>query len=485
MNKLDFFSALQQTCLACGKKWDVENCSFDENGKCACGAVLLVTLSNDLNLTYTGTSQTPSVTVTVDGTAALAVNTDYSVAYDNNINAGNTAKVTVTGTSFTGTFTLSFTIKPATPTLAWESTTQELAYTGKEAMIIAPKATGPNDIQLDITHDTGPCRFSYAAQGDSTFTDGMPIDVGTYTIKASLEAKGNYTAAESINTLTLIINKAPGTLTVPETQISRKYSDASFSLNCSTNGDGIISYVSSNENVVLVSTDGNVSIKGAGEAVITVSLGDGKNYTGGAAETIRITVANAAAPKDINETRNYTYTSGSKGAVTIDVAGKLPKDRGETKYTFTETDDNGILSGVSVDKNGNLTFSVPGNKPEGSTAAITVTAETANYEDATYTVKVGLVEKIAVNFTLAVQPQDSVYDGKHHNGYAGLTAQTVNGSYTGAVQFWYAGAGGTFYGSDTPPVRAGSYTVTASVPEDDAEYAGRQKQFLLPYAEPP
>ena len=64
---------------------------------------------------FAGTAQTPLVTATVDGTATLAVNTDFSVAYDNNINAGNTAKITVTGTSFTGTFTLPSTIKPATP----------------------------------------------------------------------------------------------------------------------------------------------------------------------------------------------------------------------------------------------------------------------------------------------------------------------------------------------------------------------------------
>ncbi|MDE6902764.1 MAG: hypothetical protein K2P22_08485, partial [Lachnospiraceae bacterium] len=237
--------------------------------------------------------------------------------------------------------------------------------------------------------------FSYATQGSSEFTNGLPVNAGTYTIKARIEAKGNYAATDSTNTLTLTINKAPGTLTVPAGPVTKTFGDGQFLLDCSTNGDGKISYASSDENVVSVSTDGNVSIKGAGEAVITVSLGDGKNYTGGAAETIRITVAKAA-PKDINETRNYTYTSGSKGAVTIDVAGKLPKDRGETKYTFTETDESGILSDVSVDGNGNLTFTVPGNKSEGDTASITVTAEMVNYENATYTVEIVLVAKKTV-----------------------------------------------------------------------------------------
>ncbi len=198
----------QQTCLACGRAAAAEKCSFDETGACPCGAALAVALPEDLNLIYDGTLQRPAVTVTLDGITTLEKGTDYGVYYLDSVNAGNTAKVTVTGTTFTGTFTLPFTIKPATPTLAWESTTQELTYTGNEAMITAPKATGVNGTQLGITHDTGPCQFSYATQGSSEFTNGLPINAGTYTIKASVAAKGNYAAAESTNTLTLTIRKA-------------------------------------------------------------------------------------------------------------------------------------------------------------------------------------------------------------------------------------------------------------------------------------
>ena len=420
--------------------------------------------------TYNGQPQMPVPTVTL-GRYALVKDTDYTAAYANNTNAGS-ATITITGRgNYAGAVEKTFTIDRAAPTLAWETVTQELTYTGREAVITAPKATGPDGIQLDISQDTGPCQFSYAAQGGSGFTNGLPADAGTYTIKASVAAKGNYAAAESMNALTLTINKAQGTLTVPKTQYNKKFGDAEFSLNCSTNGDGRISYVSSDEGVVTVSADGTARITGAGTATVTVSLADGANYTGGAEDkTVTVMAEKADAPSPGQETRNYTYAGGSKGDVTIDVSGKFPADRGATTYTFAKTDKNGILSGISVDENGNLTFSVPGSKTEADTASITVTAEMANYKDATYTVKIELVEKIAVKFT--AQPQDSVYDGKPHNGYAGLAAQTVNGSYTGAVQFQYAGTGGTSYDSATPPVRAGSYTVTASVPEDDAEYAG-------------
>ncbi len=184
-----------QTCTLCGAQSVPQKCDFTQ-GACVCGAKLAVTLPDDLALTYNGKEQKPGVTVKVDGTELAAAN-NYTVTYANNINAGDTAKATVTGTSFTGAFTLPFTIKPAMPTLAWESTTQELAYTGNEAMITAPKATGVNGTQLGIPHDTGPCQFSYATQGSSEFTNGLPINAGTYTIKARVEAKGNYAAADS------------------------------------------------------------------------------------------------------------------------------------------------------------------------------------------------------------------------------------------------------------------------------------------------
>ncbi len=380
----------QQTCLACGDTKTSENCSFDENGKCPCGAVLAVTLPDNLNLTYTGTAQTPAVTVTVDGTE-LAAN-HYTATYANNTNAG-TAMVIVTGKTYTGKVTKKFTIQQATPTLAWESTTQELTYTGNEARITAPKATGPNDIQLGITNDTGPCRFSYAAQGDSTFTDGLPIDAGTYTIKASVEAKGNYTAADSTNTLKLTINKAPGTLTVPEIQISRKYGDASFSLNCSTNGDGRISYKSSNEDVASVSADGMVLITGAGTAVITVSLGEGTNYSAAGNRTITVNVDK----KDgyVVETLSRSYLYSRENTDSIDLATLLPKDCGAAAYGTPAVSGNLTYSTAPAVTDGKLSYTLGtgNNNDEGS---ITVTVSTRNYADITVTVKVKLTDRIPV-----------------------------------------------------------------------------------------
>lgn len=73
----------------------------------------VVTVSG--NYVYTGSPITPAVSVTWNNTP-LTKDTDYTLAYTDNTNAG-TATVTVTGTgNYTGTKTATFTIEKATPT---------------------------------------------------------------------------------------------------------------------------------------------------------------------------------------------------------------------------------------------------------------------------------------------------------------------------------------------------------------------------------
>ena len=63
----------------------------------ACNPFLKASISVASGGVYDGTAKTPAVTVTIDGTA-LVENTDYTLVYENNINAGNgTANVYITG----------------------------------------------------------------------------------------------------------------------------------------------------------------------------------------------------------------------------------------------------------------------------------------------------------------------------------------------------------------------------------------------------
>ncbi|MBP3854666.1 MAG: InlB B-repeat-containing protein [Ruminiclostridium sp.] len=93
-------------------------------------------------LTYDGTAKTPAVTVK-DGTKTLTENTDYTITYSDNINAGETAKATVTGKgNYTGSVITNFTIGKAdiTASAAEVST----AYDG-EAHGITVKVTAPTN----------------------------------------------------------------------------------------------------------------------------------------------------------------------------------------------------------------------------------------------------------------------------------------------------------------------------------------------------
>ena len=75
-----------------------------------------VTLAGD-SYEYDGTAHTPAVTVVLDGRTLMA-GMDYTVSYENNVNAG-TATVTVTGAGmFTGTVSAEYTITKRVLTLS-------------------------------------------------------------------------------------------------------------------------------------------------------------------------------------------------------------------------------------------------------------------------------------------------------------------------------------------------------------------------------
>ena len=355
--------------------------------------------------TYIGAAIIPeagNVEVVLNGTK---IDSDqYTISASNNINAGvGKATLTVTATetgNYSGSVSSTFTINRADLTV--KANDQVITYGGNIATgtdQVTPTGLVGGDTLESVTLEASSDQVAVA---DKTITPSAAV------IKRGGEdVTANYNITYQPGTLT--INRAQGTLTVPAGPVTKTFGDGQFLLGCSTNGDGKISYASSDENVASVSADGNVLIKGAGEAVITVSLADGTNYTGAESQEVRITVAKAAAPAIPGETRNYTYLNGSHGAVTIDVAGKLPKDRGETTYTAATTDGKGILSGVSMDQDGNLVYTVEANKAIGDTAVITVTAVMANYGDTAYAVTIELVEK------KTVEPQDggsvSVKDG--------------------------------------------------------------------------
>ena len=162
------------------------------------------------SFTYNGQSQTPKVTVTLNGNT-LIEGINYTVEYSSStINAG-TVTVTVQGkNSFTGTATSqpTYTINKATPTLVWRNTSQALPYTGNPAAITAPTVTLVNGETY-----SGTISYKYKEQSATEYADGLPTNGGTYTVVASIKEQSNYNAATS-GDLTLTIEQATASGTV-------------------------------------------------------------------------------------------------------------------------------------------------------------------------------------------------------------------------------------------------------------------------------
>ena len=101
----------------------------------------------------------------------------------------------------------------------------------------------------------------------------------------------------------------------------------------------------------------------------------------------------------ITENKTYAYASGSDGkTIGVDIAGKLPPDRGTTIYTVAKKDPEQLLSEVTVDTAGNLTYKVNqvDSSKVGKTAIITVTASMENYENVEYTLTINITDKKTV-----------------------------------------------------------------------------------------
>ncbi len=138
----------------------------------------LVKVDVDLSdVTYCGTALTPPVTSVTWNGNALALNTGYTLAYSNNVNAG-TATITLTGTNlYYGTYTTNFTINPKPLSATMVGVVDDVVYNGS--------AYTP---EPDIT-DTE--RSVQLAKGtDYTFSYTNNTEAGTATV--TVTGMGNY-----------------------------------------------------------------------------------------------------------------------------------------------------------------------------------------------------------------------------------------------------------------------------------------------------
>ena len=102
------------------------------------------------------------------------------------------------------------------------------------------------------------------------------VDAGTYTVYYEVTKTGFTTVTGSE---TVIISKAPATISYATTSVKKTYGDDNFTLPLTLTGDGTETYSTSDRDVAVVdATTGEVTIVGEGTATITATAADGTNY---------------------------------------------------------------------------------------------------------------------------------------------------------------------------------------------------------------
>ena len=396
-------------------------------------ATATVTLTlPDNGYTYDGTAKEPGVTV-VKNERTLEENTDYTVAYAENTNAG-TATVTVTAVedgNYYGSRTVEFRINPASLSGAEVALNGSLMYSGTEQ-------------EQKVTVTVGGTELTEGK--DYTLSENTGTDAGDYTL--TVTGTGNYTG-DTEKTFTIARAKVMVCF-VTVTDRTYEQGNKDVDVKVTFNGYGVLNAI---QHSVTAKMENDST--GSGKAVsVTVKITD-SNYQLCTADAIPIdswtgttTVDIAKAAADVEDELTVSHIWNSVVTEEIDLSKLLPKDRGETSYTVTDCE--GVAAG-SVEGD-TLTYTTAANTAAVS-GDLTVTAVMQNYEDVTITVKVNLLDPL----TVSGQPDAVTYgDSAFTLTASGITAG--NKVYDGTTDAALNYAGVTFDGV----VEGDSLTVTAA-----------------------
>lgn len=138
--------------------------------------------------------------------------------------------------------------------------------------------------------------------------------------------------------------------------------------------------------------------KSAGSYYVKAYVEETENYARITSVPVAFTISKAAAPVLAGDTVQVAYRKGRDAVV--DIAGRLPENKGATSYAITGVEDADSLFGATaVDADGKLSYQVKSTADSamnGKTAKLTVTATMENYADAEYTLTVVLTDRWTV-----------------------------------------------------------------------------------------
>ena len=433
---------------------------------------------NPTSYTYDGTEKKPSVTVK-DGENLLAVGTDYSFVYSDNINAG-TGKVTITGKgNYTGTKVLNFTINKRAITVKASDGTK--TYDGAaltNAAVTLTEGTLVSGQSLTAT-----------ATGSITNVGSTANTVSSAVVKSgTTDVSGNYTITKTNGTLT--VNKR--TLTVKAEAKSKTYGA----------GDPGLTYTYSNQVSGQTPKFSGALSRDAGENVgtyeikqNTLALADNSpflanNYTlayTGANLTINKAATATAAAAD--KTYNGASQTGVTGSYVSWANSTTGIDAGSYTAIATPDENHAWSDGTTAAKSitwtmsakevavtwGTTTTFIYNGVAQGPTASAEsgVTGETINITRTTGTNAGSYTSTASISSVTGGRAKAGNYKligatkAFTINRAATATAAAVNKTYNGESQ---TGVTGNYvsWGGTTAGIDAGSYTATATPNENYA-----------------
>lgn len=281
-----------------GKLSGTKSVTFKINAKPIKNAV--ITYNN--SLTYNGSTLSPAVTVKY-GNATLKKNTDYTVAYSNNVNAG-TGTITITGKGiYGGSVKKTFTIKKLGISASAVSGTGNKVYTGSAIKPVPAVKVGGRTLKNGT---------------DFTVSYKNNTEPGTATLKVT--GKGNYSGSVSktFKITARAINDVE--VTVPDTVFTGEQ----------VRPDVVVSYGSyqfiSDSDYTLSFKD-NINI-GTASVVVT-----GKNHLSGS-RTVTFPIEKADISNTEIAVKNTTFTgSAIKSGVDVRLGNVTLKEG--THYTLS------------------------------------------------------------------------------------------------------------------------------------------------------
>lgn len=337
--------------------------------------------------TYTGNAIKPTLTVT-DGNAALALNTDYTVAYTDSIDAG-TATATITGKgNYTGSAVKNYTIGAMSIsgfTVSVDAS-QTYTYSGQAHKPRVTVSNASDGAQLAINTDYT------VAYRDS-------INAGTATV--TVTGKGNYTGTKEATYTINPLDASQTEITLEATSFvynGEEQTPAVTSVSFGTTPT-VVPTITSSDYDVTYSNNINAS-----ETAPTVTVTFKGNFTGTASTTFVITKANLTnvtvtlAGWAVGAEPNMPVVSGNAG-------------NGNVSYTYSE------VNGET------FTETVP--TTIGNYVVKATIAESTNYFGTEVTGTFSIYRNLDITFA-AGQTWASYYSSENLTVPTGLTAYVVS-----------------------------------------------------------